>query len=277
MQEEESWVDRYYEALDFLYWEPQHLGRAKAVNSKLNTLTKVQMHLRLMEVTLNHLIKQFFSLAPSSFRNRLFECGLTGPVSGDLLMVGSNFDREYNLQNSTQPDFLFTTAEGTFSLEMKIDSRSSVQQVLKYALLALAVELKQGNKQMKHSLVFLAKGSFPNLWETRGAFTSVEALKQTLAKETHTFLNGKQKHFQELEQRYSEIVDSLSIGFISYESFAALLQNEIDLTDGGIGSLVYRKLLSAMLGELTRRRLTEPHGSLWQRGITTGFGSSLQG
>ena len=240
----------------------------KADNSKFNTLSKVQVHLRSMEVTLNHLIKQFFSLAPSSLRNSLFECGLAGPVLGNLLMAGWDYDRIYKLQNSNQPDFLFTTTDETFSLEMKIDARSSFQQVLKYALLALAVELKQANKEMKHSLVFLAKGGFSDLWKLNGAFASVEALKQTLANEMRTFLNGKPKHFREHEQRYFQIVDALSIGFISYESFAALLETEIDLTDGSAVSQVYRKLLDGMLDELTRRELTQPHDSLRQKDAT---------
>lgn len=162
-------MDRHYEAFDFLYWEPQHLGRGKSTNSKFNTLGEVRVHLRSMEVTLNQLLKQFLSLAPSSLRGKLFECGLGESITGDLVMAGWDFDRQYKLQSSNQPDFLFTTNDETFSLEMKIEAKSSFQHVLKYALLALAVEHARDNKHMKHSLLFLAKGDFPDLWRKIGA------------------------------------------------------------------------------------------------------------
>src|ERR1700682_4034684 len=97
-----SWVDAYYEALDFFFWEPQHLGRKKHTDAKLKTHYDVQAHLRVMEVTLNHQLKQFFSLAPRSLRNRLFESALGKTISGDFVMVGDDFDKRYHLQGCTQ-------------------------------------------------------------------------------------------------------------------------------------------------------------------------------
>lgn len=259
---EDSWVDRYYEALDFLYREPQNLGRAKSPNSKLNTLVKVQVRLRSMEVTLNHLLQQFLSLAPSSLRGRLFECGLGEPITGDLAMSGWDVDREYKLQNSNQPDFLFTTNDETFSLEMKIEAKSGCQQVLKYALLGLAVEHARDNRPMRHSVLFLGKGDFRDLWRKKGRYSSIDALKLVLETEKLSFLSGQPEHLRTQESRYFEIVSTLSVGFLSYDSLAALLAAEIDQADGSAGSQVYRKLLDGMLDELDRRRLTRPRGSI---------------
>jgi hypothetical protein len=70
---EGSWIDGCYDTLDFFFWEPQHLGRQRHENAKLKGLKAVQDNVRTLEVTLNHQIKQFLTLAPSSFRNRLFE------------------------------------------------------------------------------------------------------------------------------------------------------------------------------------------------------------
>ena len=63
-----SWLDSYYEAVEFFYWEPQHIGRKKHVPGEFNTFEKVHKHLRQMEVTLNHNINQFLLLAPESLR-----------------------------------------------------------------------------------------------------------------------------------------------------------------------------------------------------------------
>ena len=78
-----DWLDSYYEALEFFYWEPQHL-RSKTdasveakelaeIAKKSTRVEQVTSHLREMEVTLNHNIKQFFLLAPDAFLNSLFE------------------------------------------------------------------------------------------------------------------------------------------------------------------------------------------------------------
>jgi hypothetical protein len=33
-----NWLDSYYEALEFFYWEPQHLGLKKNVSNELALL-----------------------------------------------------------------------------------------------------------------------------------------------------------------------------------------------------------------------------------------------
>ncbi len=33
-----GWLDSYYEALEFFYWEPQHLGRKKHATAEFNTI-----------------------------------------------------------------------------------------------------------------------------------------------------------------------------------------------------------------------------------------------
>lgn len=250
---EDSWVESYYDALGFFYWEPQHLGRKKYVDSRFNTFAKVQDHLRLMEVTLNHQIKQFLLLAPGSLRNRLFESAFDRPISGEFIMAGCDVDRKYGLNNATQPDLLFTTDDKTVSLEMKMGgTKSSVTQVLKYALLALAVEQLDGLKR-QHFLLFLGIGGFSSLWQK--GLASVDDLRRVLEAEKLTFLDGRPKRFQERKSRYFEIVSSLSIGFISYGSLANILETEIKAPDGSAGAQVYRNLVGGIVAELRSRGL----------------------
>jgi hypothetical protein len=249
---ENSWVDDYYDTLEFFYWEPQHLGRKKHVDSKLNTSAKVQSHLRSMEVTLNHQLKQFFTLAPSSLRNRVFEFAFRRPISGDFVMAGRDADKKYHLENATQPDFLFITGDRSVSIEMKIGAKSSIKQVLKYALLALAVEQFDGVKR-EHLLLFLGSGGFPSLWHE--GFADVEDMGKMLDGERLAFLTGKPKHFQDLEARFFEIVSLLSVAFINYGALAGVLEAEVTPCDESLGGEVYRNLVGGMVAELKRRCL----------------------
>jgi hypothetical protein len=242
----------YYDTLSFFYWEPQHIGRKKYVDPQLKAESEVQNHVRTMEVTLNHQIKQFLTLAPGSFRNCLFKSALGRQVMGHFVMAGSDACK---LCAAVQPDFLFMTDNSTVSLEMRVGAKSSVTQVLKYVLLALAVEQKHGGREMEHSLIFLGPEDFSRLWRER--FSEVE-LRQALESERIPFilgLSGKERAFREQESRFAEIISSLSIGFINYSHFANLLYEEFPSPDGSAGEEVYRNLLHGMIAELKRRVL----------------------
>ena len=229
-----SWVEEYYDALRFFYWEPMHLGRRKYADARLNTFGKVSEHLRKIEVTLNHQLKQFLCLAPGSLRNGLFEEALGRQITGEFIMAGSldDVDKTYELHNAVQPDFLFLTDDTTVAVEMKIEAKSSVTQVLKYALLALAIERNAGRK-MQHFLIFLGPNGFSDLWRKGPA--SVDDLRRKLRDEQETFWKGHAKKFQEHESQFPEIVASLSIGFISYQTLANLLDAQITQSDGSAG------------------------------------------
>jgi hypothetical protein len=263
---EVSWAEVYYEMVDYFYWDPRTLGQKKYADSRLKTLDAVMDHIRKIEVTLNHQIKQFLSLAPLSLRNHLFESALGGEVEvpGDLIMAGASadIDRIYQLNNTVQPDFLFISDDTTASLEMKIGAKSSVEQVLKYAFLALAVEQQQ-DKKMQHILAFLGVGDFSNMF--RNNIASVASLKRQIETEKHAYftkLAGRAKRFQAWESRYFEILESLYIGFISYWSFADLLRSEMPSLDGSPGAEVYRNLTIGMLRELESRGLANCNETL---------------
>jgi hypothetical protein len=250
---EDSWVEGYYDTLSFFYWEPQHIGRKKYADPRLKSECDVQQHVRTMEVTLNHQIKQFLCLAPAFFRNRLFKSALGREVIGNFTMARSEGCK---VCAAVQPDFLFTTDDSTVSLEMKIGAKSSITQVLKYALLALAVE-KKHEREMDHSLIFLGADDFSRLWRER---FSEGDLRQGLESRESSFiqgLSGSEVGFRDQEFRFAEIVSSLSIGFISYNQFANLLYEERPSSDRSAGEQVYRKLIDGMTTELKRRKLAQ--------------------
>ena len=249
-----TWLDSYYEALEFFYWEPQHLGRKKHSSAEFDTAPKVRKHLRKMEVTLNQNLHQFFLLAPDSLRNelfgRLFGCALQGRLS----LEGRDVDQKFKLQNSTQPDFLFTSEAQIVALEMKVGSKSNLTQVLKYVLLGLAVELQLGSEK-EHFLGFLGSGNFVDQWKER--FDSIESLRQALLEADYvSFLANKPLHLRDQAPRFAQIVKTLSFCFVTYEELAGYLLGESpEPTDVSPSAQVYRKLIEGVTGELKLRRL----------------------
>jgi hypothetical protein len=251
---EANWLDSYYEALEFFYWEPQHIGRKKHVSAEFDTLDKVTRHLRRMEVTLNHNINQFFLLAPTALRNELFRELFARTFDRPFVMRGRGVDAEFELVNSMQPDFLFASDTELVALEMKVRAKSSVSQVLKYALLGLAVEMRVGAPR-HHYLALLGAGEFANQWQEQ--FASIAELRHAIAStDLASFLSKQPIRFREHQARFNEIVEHLHLAFINYPRFVAFLRSAAPPpSDESPGAEVYRKLISGLLVEFNRRQL----------------------
>lgn len=251
---EANWLQSYYEALQFFYWEPQHLGRKKHATAEFNTAEKVAAHLGKIEVTLNHNLSQFFLLAPNRLRRDLFGRLFGHSFKEDFVLHGRGVDATFELMNSTQPDLMFTSDDALVSIEMKIGAKSSVTQVLKYALVGLAVELRAGAPK-RHYLAFLGRGAFAELWQER--FASLTELRAAVAAEDGaSFLAKCPLKFGSHGERFSLIVSELALSFINYAAFADFLRQQIPpAADSSDGAQVYAKLLNGLLAELQNRGL----------------------
>jgi hypothetical protein len=249
-----SWVDSYYEALEFFYWEPQHIGRKKPVGARFDSADEANQHLRRIEVTLNHNFEQFFRLAPASLRNDLFAELFARPFEQAFTLHGRGVDDEFALEKVTQPDLLFVSAADVVALEMKISAKCSVEQILKYAVLGLAVELHFGTPR-RHCLALLSDGAFARQWQE--GFATPEEVRLALAEaDLEAFLKRRPVRFQEHALRFTEIVSQLELAYLDYAGFAAFLRGaQPDASDTTAGAEVYRNLIAGLLAEMRSRQL----------------------
>jgi hypothetical protein len=252
-----DWTGSYYEALEFFYWEPQHLGRKKYANTTLTSVDKVREHLHRMEVTLNHNLHQFLLLAPTTLMTRILRVAFGLTYKGPFTLHGRNVDAEFRLQNSVQPDLLLTTEDNAISVELKLGAKCSVSQVLKYALLGLAVELHRGHR-IDHALLLMGRGEFRRQWyEQLSSCADLQA--EIVSADLAGFMSRQPVHFREHSGRFAEIVRSLRLAYLDYERFAAVLREAFPREDEqSEGAEAYRNLLSGMIHELRRRTLATP-------------------
>jgi hypothetical protein len=209
-----------------------------------------------MEVTLNHNINQFLLLAPESLRFRLFHHFFSQNFEALFEMHGRGVDTTFNLADAMQPDFLFVSRSEAVSIEMKVGAKSSLAQVLKYALLGLAVELRDGSTR-RHFLGFLGARDFSHQWKEK--YRSPSDLKRALSTvDLAVFLHRCPVRFRKHLNRFEEILDHLAISFMSYREFAEIVRAESPAsTDISPGAEVYRNLISGLLLEFERRNLLE--------------------
>jgi hypothetical protein len=254
MNSEPSWLDTYYAALEFVYWEPQHLGQMKNPDSGLNSIDRVSKRLHALEVTLNHNLDQFFRLAPTVLRNRLFSKLFETPFPDQFHLHGRHLDVDFDLANTMQPDFLFVSQTDVVGVEMKVDAKSSLSQVLKYALLGLAVEAKT-QTQRRHHLVMLGRGPFERMWK-EGFKEPVQLRSALTATDLQVFLQSLPVDFSQRLEHLRRIVGELQIGFLTYAELAHFLRQSLPSEDDGtLGAEVYRKLILGVLDELNVRHL----------------------
>lgn len=209
-----------------------------------------------MEVTLNHIINQFLSLAPSSLRNLIFERALGGSIPGEFVLRGRDLGERRPHWDTCQPDFQFTSADrsSTIFIEMKLESHCRIEQVLKYVALALSNEQAQG-QAMQNALIFLGKGSFKAIWRKSVGITAVEELHSALLREQEEFCESRLKNASDSKCRFTEILSSMRFGFLNYADLGAILLKEREVADAAATPLSYVRLLDGLLQELRQRKL----------------------
>jgi hypothetical protein len=252
-----GWEDHYYDILEFYFAEPQHLNRLKYGPEKTYKFPKVKKRLQRLEVPLNHIMAQFFLLAPDAFCRALFTEMFDRRFEHEFVLYGRDVDTEFRLENSVQPDFTFLSDDDVVCMEMKLDARCSVDQILKYALLGLAVELRE-KKTKTHRLAVLGRGPFCK-WD--GGFKSLDAVKEAVQHaDLTTFLRGKPADFRDRQEQFNLIVEQIQehLQFWTYGSLAHFLtRNMPNPDDYSPGADVYRKLLCGMIKEFKKRGLCD--------------------
>jgi hypothetical protein len=253
--EESSWVRRYFDAIIFFYLEPQHLGRIKNPKAIVQNEKQALKRLEKIEVTLNHSLNQFFSIAPISYRREFFETVFRKPFDLDLFFHGFGVETTYGLPDSVQADFLFTSSNAVASIEMKIDAKTSSDQVLKYCLLGLAHERDTGIEK-KHFLMLLAPVSSRSLWKE--GYASVSAAKDAIAQhDLDAFIRKHPSWVSECLPRLRQIVEGIELQQISYRDLSKIFnEKQPSPADTSPGAEVLRRLIGGFLRELRDRGLT---------------------
>ena len=251
-----DWTASYYEALEFFYREPQHIGCRTHAGDESGTLAEVMQHLHLIEATLDQNLRQFFLLAPTLLRNELFASLFTRRFSHPLTLLRNDVVSEFGPEHAMQSGLLFVSDIEAVVMEVTLERRQSLTQVLEYALMTLAMELHLGAPR-RHCFVLVGAGDFPSQWQEQ--YASVTELKIALGHEDSAlFLRTRADRLRKHEDRFMELVASLDMAFLSFADFATSLREAAPPdTDVSPGAEVYRNLIAGMLAELDRRRLVE--------------------
>ncbi len=252
-----KWNDEYYEIIDFYFWEPQHIGRSKAEKSRYNNIEDVKNHILNMEVSLNHQINIFFRLAPEDFINKLVKNYFHNSFDDKYLFHGENEWKQYVPAEETQPDLLLSGESTNLAIELKIGSKSNIEQVAKYLLLHQLNKLSY-EKEKQLYLLYLSPSSFSSLWSEK--FKSKSELISCFKDNDFTKLREKTKNniSESTWDSALSLIDEVEIEAITYNQFYELLikyRDSIDMTQKY--SDIADSLFLGIINELESRNVTK--------------------
>jgi hypothetical protein len=250
-----SWNNEYYDIMNFYYWEPQHLGKIKNQKSKIQNIHDALSHIAKMEVSLNHQFNLFFQLLPSTILNDIINKVGKNYVSNDKLLYQSIADISIlNLMDATQPDVFFKSNKDLVAIEFKLGSKSSIEQIVKYATLFHFTELYHKVEYAYH-LVYVGCDSFSAIFKEK--FSSIDLVQSAI--EMAHIPDATRKGDVNLiphKEKIIEIAKSLHLSFVSYQNLYNIFSDCIKYIDASNPfSETIIKLLSGMNNELVFREL----------------------
>ena len=243
--------------MNFYYWEPQHLGKIKNQESKIKNINDALNHIAKMEVSLNHQFNLFFQLLPSNLINIIFNKIDYRFESTEKLEYQSIEDISLlNLKDSTQPDVFFKSNTDLFAIEFKLGTKSSIEQLLKYATLFHFTKLHHHN-DFKCHLVYVGINSFDSIFKEK--FSHIELIKDYL--DLDHIPDVTKKGAIDLTPHKDEILNiakNVNLSFVNYQQLHDLFDRSVSTLDtANPYAETIHKLISGMNNELIYRNLAK--------------------
>jgi hypothetical protein len=212
------------------------------------------------EEILNHLFDITFSIAPDSMINDLLLTPLGFCDSGPFESIGRESAKRYGwgvMDNVTQHDGLFVSAQSAVGVELKLLSSSWPEQIAKYAALLTLEELASGPRQQLGLLYIVPDSALKNHWYKCGLAGPVI---------NRTFLDTQWQRklpkvianlFEKHREHVASVLDRITLGVITWEKLRqgmVTIQESLDLTHRGDQTL--DRLITGFVAQLDAHRDT---------------------
>ncbi len=245
-----SWTDKYWDAVEQLYWTPKYLG-LKSISKKHWEVSENRVSvpksmtnpngplyrrvtngkdfskfIRHQEETFNHIFELTFGILDGEIINQIF-CQLLGKNHHDRL---KGYGRELGLElgfpklyGISQPDGFFVGNHWTVAVELKFDAKTSMDQLAKY-LLALTLEREKNLDRKPVQLVYIApepekllKDAFPFETANCGSYQLAEILAASKPSVVTPLLD--------MEATASSVLEDLKISAVSWRDLDRVLSD----------------------------------------------------
>lgn len=267
-----SWVSKYWDTIDQLYWDPSLLGLASipkaewkrgefgiavpservrnggSIYTRKGTAVENAERMRRLEEPLNHIFDIAFGIAPDEAIQLLFLAPLQISDPGPFLRLGREVAARYSgfaNSNTTQQDGFFVGPQSLVGVELKVGSKTWRGQALKYLALMVAEEKRSGERERLGLLYITPAPNEEATFAQTGAGVDgrlppdfIEMVpKHEVNRSIREMVTGDRAHFDDAVAR-------LKVGHTSWHQVAMEAQSLADQQDGGTAAgQTYRNLL----------------------------------
>lgn len=268
-----SWVSKYWDTIDQLYWDPSLLGLASVPKSEwqvedaLISIPKDRVRkggsiytrkgstaenserLRRLEEPLNHIFDITFGIAPDEAIQKLILHPLGFEDHGPFERLGreitSRYDGFANI-NTTQQDGFYVGPRSITGVELKLGSKTWPGQALKYLALMVAEEKLSGRRDQIGLLYITPHETSDATFHQLGASNNGKLAPSFLANMPQRQRNKVLSEMLERDQQHFEdALGRLCIKHISWRTLCdackLLAENQVSETAAG---QTYRNLMA---------------------------------
>lgn len=280
-----GWQSKHWDTMEQIFWSLKYVGLEvipekrlvrddKTVNvpmemlgtrgkiyRRVRTAAEQRDYLLAQEEALNHVFDIAYGIAPDS----LIEKSLLNPLGfadeGEFHSIGREVDErflDYGVGRFQQQDGFFVSQNSGVGVELKLGSKSSIDQILKYAMLLALEEMRNGSKQ-QIGLLFIMPDVGDDHWKACGLagpvissdyYPMFEKAKSKVVREFY------EKH--EVEMR--SVLDRMVLGAVSWSDFhqsMSVFKNSLGTETAGDQCL--SRLIDGVLGQISDHKLTGLH------------------
>lgn len=272
-----SWNRKYWDMLANIYWTPRFMGLTSISRKKWTTSqnhigipkneipvnasiyvrkraeAEQMAYLRSQEETLNHVFNLTLAIAGDEVVRRLIFKPLGFAGIGPIKSLGREVKARYGWKgNVTQQDGFLVTPDSIVGIELKLGSKTSSEQVLKYVTLIHREELITGKRPNVGLLFIVPDSSHDSIWEQCGISTPGEIDESYLDGEiTQNLAEHMQKRIEEHGEAYRGLLNRLKLGVISWSDFDESMSEIVsDLAPHRAGDQTLIKLLEGFQAQL---------------------------
>jgi len=252
-----QWTDLYYDVVKHYFFRPQRIGRMTDPEKAGLGWAHWRGKLEEQEVPLNHMMDLLFHMAPQGLLDRVVSAFLGRSAVGGQLVSASADVVDVHI---VQPDIIFSDGRALVFIEMKVDSRSSIDQFVKYAIAAHCICRDSPNIESVDLVMLSRDGTHLQLWKKAKTLglTDTAAVRKValrgLKEDMDVWGEAGVPSFLEknpgVAAALSQQVSSMGLHLADYRSLQTTLQ------EYATEEKTVSRLIEGVLWEFARRGLT---------------------
>ncbi len=279
-----GWNSKYWDILNQLYWTPKYLG-LRSIKKDLwqvegdrvsipidELISGASLYTRKLRIAdlrddllgkeeiLNHVFDLTFGIAPDELLRHAFLTPLGIDDLGPFESLGGEVAKRYgwgDSDNVTQQDGLFISSNSAVAVEIKLASKSSPEQILKYAALLTWEELATGRRDNLGLLYIIPQDALQTHWSNCG-LAGAEVASDFLDRSWKRPLPANIRKFVDKHRDdVAGVLGRLKLGVMSWADFRARLAGFSEQVGGAnAGDQTLRRLISGFISQIDMHRST---------------------